>query len=120
MPTLFQRSATWLGTRLQNAAGRTATYTRYSGTTVALTAVPSVHAYEVVDEGIHTLVTSWDFVIPRDDLGFDPAQGDQITETLNSVATVYEVQPIGSLPCFEWLDSSGLLLKVHTKKVDED
>lgn len=46
-----------------------------------------------------------------------PTEGDKITETLQSgVVVTGEVKRTSDRPCFE-LDSSGLVLLVHTKRI---
>jgi hypothetical protein len=46
-----------------------------------------------------------------------PQQGDRIHETLNGVTVVYEGMPVGTRKPCEFLDTSGILLTVHSKKV---
>jgi hypothetical protein len=121
MPTLMQRGATWLGPRLQTAGGRSVAYRRGNGTPVTLTATPTRVEYTTTNaDGMQTLVESWDWIITAADVGFDPIPGDEIRETINSVATVYEVFEIGSKPCFEWADTAGILWVIHSSKTEAD
>lgn len=84
-----------------------------------LTATPQQVTYQVpTGDGGLTLVEAWDWTITASELGFDPVEGDEITETLNSVERIYETLSIGDKPCFEWLDTAGILIVVHTKRVD--
>ncbi len=128
MPNLLQRGATWLGGKLQTAAGRTINYER-RGQTFTATGVPNKVDYEVdVDPqtGLAIAVTFYDWTFTLDDLGFDgdsddalfeALPGDQISETLNGVASVYEAAPVAKRKVMEWLDSAGILVIVHTKLV---
>jgi hypothetical protein len=119
MPTLMQRGATWLGTRLQTAGGREVTYRRGNGTPVTLTATPTRIEYTVAQsDGSLTQVESWDWIITAEDLGFDPIPGDEIRETINGVAKVYHTMPLQNNKCFDWSDTAGILLTVHSKLVE--
>lgn len=117
MPNLMQRGATWLGSKLQTAAGRSATYRRGNGAPVTLTATPKLQTYNVVSsDGVLTQVESWDWIVTAEDLGFDPIDNDRINETINDVNTTYRVHGIGTKPCFEWADTSGILWVIHSSK----
>ncbi len=118
MPNLMQRGTTWLGTKLQSAAGRSIVYMQ-GGVPYPLTATPTTKDYEVIgDDGMPTVVSRWDFIITSSELAVTPRTGDRITETLNSSTVTYEVLPISETkPCCEALDNSAILLLVHTKKV---
>lgn len=115
MPNLMNRGASWLATRLQTAGGRSVSYQRGNDDPVSLTGTPTKHVYEVVNsEGGLTQVEIWDWILTLTDLGFEPWQGDLITESLNSAARTYRVSKIGDQPCFTWLDTSGVMLLVHS------
>ena len=123
MPNLLQRGATFLGSRMQTAAGRSVTYARRDRT-VTLTGWPSKQEYEVADDetGLPLKATYYDWSFIADDLVFDderivPRPGDQISETLNSQDFVYEAMAPGKMPVSERLDASDTLLVVHTKIV---
>jgi hypothetical protein len=124
MPTLMQNAATWLGAQLQAAAGRSIIYHRSSDVSGTISGVCSKVEYEVLDrdEGAMTAVTFDDWLFTASELivngtAITPRIGDQITETLNGTTITYEVLPIDKRPCFEFADSSGILLTVHTKRV---
>ena len=122
MPNLLQRGATWLGDRLQDAAGQTVVYARGSQS-VSATATPRKVDYEVDDEdGIPRRVTfyDWDFiatdmVFTGETEQFDAMPGDQVRVTVSGFEYTYEAMPAGKKPATEWLDSSGVLRTVHTK-----
>lgn len=121
MPNLMTRGATWLGSRLQTAGGRSVTYRRGNQEPVTLTATPTRIVYEVAQsDGLVTQVESWDWIITAVDLGFDPIPGDEIRETIGGVDKVYEVFEIGTKPCFEWTDTAGVLLTVHSRLVEAE
>jgi len=46
-----------------------------------------------------------------------PASGDQIQETIAGIVHTFEVMPIGSSPCYEWVGTQKPQWKVHTKFV---
>jgi hypothetical protein len=125
MPNLLQRGATWLGERLQTAAGRSVIYSS-GGQSFTATAWPAKVDYEVDDEdGIPRRVTFYDWTFAREDLDFDDdpkpfsaKPGDRIVETLNAVELTYEVMPAGKRPVMEWADSGGELILIHTKLVN--
>lgn len=123
MTNLMQDGATWLGNRLKWHAGRTVTYRRSQGT-VSLVGCVTMNEYEVPNlDGLSTEVQSYDWTITAADLVIHgvqvtPQVGDQITETLNGTERIWEVLPVSQdKPCYEWLDTSGLLLLIHTKQV---
>ena len=123
MTNLLQDAAVWLGDRLKESAGRQVTYARGAQESDPITGTVAQHQYEVVEnDGSVTTVLAYDWSFTAADLviagsPIKPRSGDRIKETLNGDAIEFEVLPIGKLPCSEWLDTSGILLLVHTKKV---
>ena len=123
MSNLLQYAAVWLGDRLKESAGRQVSYARGVQQSDPITGTVVQHQYEVVEsDGSVTLVLAYDWTFTASDLvvagnPIKPRSGDRIKETLNGEAIEFEVLPIGKLPCSEWLDTSGILLLVHTKKV---
>lgn len=124
MTTLMQRGATWLGARLKTAAGRSFVLTRGAASTAAFTAaVASCEYEEMGDDGLQTSVRYDDLTIVAADVvvsgsQVEPRDGDVLAETLNGVVIQYEVLPLQKRPAVEWLDSSGILLLVHTKRIN--
>ena len=120
MPNLLQRGASFLGSRLQTAAGREVVYSRKSQS-VTLTGWPSLQEYEVDDEdGIPRRVTfyDWTFItaeldFANDEETFAARPGDQITVD----GETYELMPPGKKPVAERLDAFGLNTLIHTKRV---
>jgi len=122
MPNVLTNGAAWLGGQLQAAAGVEVWYVRRSNC-VPITAWPTIHEYEVLDEdGIPTRVLSydWAFVAAELVLGgqpIEPRPGDLVVETVDGLECPFEAMPLGKKPCFERLDASGQLIVVHTKQV---
>lgn len=122
--TLIQNGLTWFGARLKIADGRTVTYARGTST-VNLTAVPTMHKYQVfTTEGFETQVTSCDYQITAADLVISgsvivPRAGDQITESIGGVNQTFEVMNLGEegTPYDYEAGHDGKLLTVHTKRV---
>ena len=120
---LLQDGATWLGQQLKAVAGVTITYTRGINAATGLTGTVTLARYETVDsEGFGIVALSRDYVLHAADLVVGgalivPRAGDQITETILGTAQVFEVMALGELKESEPLDTDGLLLLIHTKKV---
>lgn len=123
MSNLLQDGVTWLSAKLKTAAGVTVKYYRGSSY-VEITATPSLHEYEVVDEdGFATALTSRDYIITADDLVIAtattaPRPGDRIIESINGESRTFEVMPLAAGQAYEPLDKDGELITVHTKRVD--
>jgi hypothetical protein len=121
---LLQDGATWLGQQLKAVAGVTVTYTRGINAATGLTGTVTMARYETVDsEGFGVVALSRDYVLHAADLVVGgtmivPRAGDQITETILGVAQTFEVMALGELRESEPLDTDGLMLLVHTKKVN--
>jgi hypothetical protein len=119
MQNLFEAAVSHLAPTLSGNIGREVTYRRGNSTPVTLTATPTRIEYTVAQsDGSLTQVESWDWIITAEDLGFDPGIGDEIRETLNGVAKVYHTMPLQNNKCFDWSDTAGILLTVHSKLVE--
>jgi hypothetical protein len=123
MTTLMQRGASWLAGKLQAAAGRSVTL-HWRNKSVAVTGTVTLQQYEVVDEnGLTTLVESWDWTFTAAELLLDgqsvrPTKGYWLSETLNSEEVRYDVMPVGSKPPTETVDAFETLVVVHTKRAE--
>lgn len=123
MPNLMQRGATWLAGKLQTAAGRTVVYRRGNLSGDPITAACSMKQYSIVDaEGFTTTVESVDWLVTTAELVVQgavitPRPGDRIHEILGGVLVEYEAMKLGSEPCSEWLDTSGVMTVIHTKRI---
>lgn len=74
-------------------------------------------------EGYRIEYTDLDFIILTQDLILggkisEPQRGDRIKECYTD--ELWEVLPFGDAGCFEKCDSSGLRIKIHVKKVQEN
>jgi hypothetical protein len=122
MTNLLQDGATWLGGRLKSHAGVTVIYARGAGS-VSVTASVEEHRYEVVDtEGFGVTALSRDYIVHAADLVINSAEitpraGDRVTETIRGASCTFEVMAIGDTKEYELLDTDGVLLRIHTKKV---
>ena len=84
-----------------------------------------MHQYEVVDaEGFGITMLSRDYIIQAADLILNgsevtPRPGDRIVETIRSVSETFEVMAIGQMKEYEPLDTDGVMLKIHTKRITQ-
>lgn len=118
MPNTMQNAAAWLGANLQAAAGRTIVLSRGAQKSSAITGTVAMQDYSLVDEnGFATTFTSYDWTFVTDDLPWEVTNGHRIRETLNGEVIEYEILPPPDRKAVEWLDTSGVLTLVHTKKV---
>lgn len=126
MTNILRRGATWLGTKLQTAAGRTVRIKRRGKLSAEITATVASKEYEVPDsDGIPQKILHFDWTFVTSEIvletnAVDLRSGDWIIETLSGVEQIFEVLPIGKMPCVEWADTSGILTLVHTKRVARD
>lgn len=123
MTTLLQRGVTAFSSRIKTAAGRSVTITRQSNSTATITGACASNAYsEVGEDGLQTSVTYDDWTFTAADIVIssttvEPRDGDVITETINGDTVKWEVLPLQNKPCTEWLDTTGTLLLVHTRRI---
>jgi hypothetical protein len=116
MPNLLQTGAAWLGEQMRAHAGRVVTVQQGATTINGLTAWHQAHTHTIIsEEGLATQVRTWDWRFVAADLpdGFEFRAGAEIKDG----GARYEVVPLGSGPCAEPADSSGVLLTVHTQRV---
>lgn len=114
--TLRERGATWHATRLKVGAGVSVTIRRRGESQTATGWLAAV-LYDVLDDGVMTVVTFHDWNFARADLDWLPQQGDEITATINSVARKFVVQPPPNGKAVEDKDSSGIGVVVHTDEI---
>lgn len=119
MTNLLQDGIDWLVDRLEDEAGRAVVYAR-GELSLSITAIAETQEYTVMDEkrAIPTRVVSQDFILRRSQVAFggavsDPRAGDRLTDA----AGTFELMPLGTSPCYEWLDPDGDMVLIHTKKV---
>lgn len=124
MSNLLQDGATWLAGQLQDHAGRDVVLRRQGQAPTELTGTVVMQQYDVVDEetGIVLTVLSYDWVFTASEyrvagVQVPPLPYDRLEETLAGSSIAFEVMGLGRKPCWEWLDTSGIMLLVHSKKV---
>lgn len=117
----MQSAAAWLGAELKTHAGRVVSVRQGATTHTGLTGWCGMHEHEVEDPGgFYTKAKSYDWEYVASDLpdGFRFRAGDEVIETVDGVVRRYEVLPLSAAePEQEEMDSAGVLLKVHTKRV---
>jgi hypothetical protein len=120
MSNVLEEGTEWLAGELQAFASRAVTYRRGGLVSSPIAAIPAQQMYEVIDEdGFATSVQYFDWSIPAVDLvlgnaRIEPRQGDRIID--GNVA--YDVLPVGKRPCVEPIDPAGILLLLHTRRVN--
>lgn len=122
---LLDRGQSALLDRMKIAAGRTITYTRKSdGLTATLTAWPgnTLYARTTEQPGASRIWGDRDYLFAVADLAiantaFTPAKGDRITETIDGVATTFELQTPTAEPVWRYADQLRTMIRVHTKRV---
>ena len=124
MSNMLQDGATWLAGQLQTHAGRDVVLRRQGQSPTDLTGTVVMHEYDVVDEetGIVFTVLSYDWMFTASEyqvtgVQVPPLPYDRLEETLAGSSIAFEVMGLGKKPCWEWLDTSGIMLLVHSKKV---
>lgn len=123
MTTFLQRGQAWHAAKLKVAAGVSGIYRQGNRESASLTATVTLQEYEIVeaDGSVNSVLmhdwtfTAADLVIEGD--AITPRPRDTWEATINGVQETYEVLPLGNKPCFERADTSGIEIKVHTKKV---
>ena len=113
MTNMMQDAAAWLGSRLQEQAGRSVIYSR-GGTKITTTGVLRERMYRSASKaGLFTQTKAYDWLLPSADLTITPRRGDKIT----SGGVTYEVLPIDDLPVWEYHDNANETTVIHTKRV---
>lgn len=126
MGDLLDDGLAWLAEQLKAHASRTVVYRR--GTDEVTVQALVGRTLLKLDDGYGGVRMEWtdrDFVIAADDLVLGgektlPQRGDQVRETVDGKALVYEVLAPGSEPEWRWSDPHRRLLRIHTKQVGEE
>jgi hypothetical protein len=75
-------------------------------------------------QGQNGVIEAWesrDYLVKTDELPYgEPRRGDIIFETLDGVATLYEVTAPRGVPIFHYADAFQTILRIHTKQIDRD
>lgn len=120
---MLRDGATWLAGQLQDHAGDAVVFCR-GATEIPCTAVRNRAEYEIQDElGLVTQVTVDDFTFVAADLvigesEIEPRPGDLVKATVRGATWTFEVMDVGSRRCCEFADASGVMLLVHTKRIN--
>lgn len=108
---------------LAEVFGGTVSIHRGTTSTSAVTAEAVSRNYEVDDEeGFAVTVHARDYLIDVADYLFDstvtqPRAGDRIKESIGGTTHVFEVMPLGSRPCVEWIGNSKAQWLIHAKLI---
>lgn len=121
---LLQAGAERLAAVLRKSASRPVTYCR--GThRVAVHATVSRKVLDAITaNGTVVTIERWDFLVAAEELAINgqkitPQPGDTLRETLGGVTRVYEVgNPVAGSDCYTFSDSSRIILRIHTKRID--
>lgn len=118
MPNMLESGAAWLGGKLKASAGRTVSVSVGPQVVHGLIGFVSVNDYEVTDsEGFMTRVQRHDWSFESEDLeGLKYKDGPTVTIT-DQNGERFEVGPVGDRPAVENLDTSGVLVMLHSRKV---
>jgi len=120
-PNLLTTGSDWLADTLKDHAGTAVTYYR-GALSVDLTATVGQSERDVEGaDGVLITAESHDFLILTADLilggqQVEPAPGDLIRETAGGTTYVWEVLPIGGVPCWRYSDPDRKAIRIHTKK----
>jgi hypothetical protein len=127
MATLFANARDWLADQMQAAAGVSVSYARAAGgAAISLTPWVGRSGFTAeVEGGAYVQWGDRDYLIQRSDLTVsgsevEPALGDRLTETINGVSHVFEVQtPKSGEPVagWRWSDQSRSVYRLHVKRV---
>lgn len=102
--------------------GDSITYSRGTNS-VTITAIAAEINREVEDEdGVPVQLQRRTYEINAADLvvggnAITPRPGDLIAESINGTTQTFEVLPLGSKPCFDWLDSQHRRVLVYAKRI---
>lgn len=119
MTNLMQKGAAWLGERLKAVAGRTVTVEQEHRTWTNVVGSVMKSTLEVVStEGFLHRVSADDWTFSTADLpGLRQDLPASVIETVDGVTTTWESFPIPGGEDKDDLDTSSILLVIHTKKV---
>jgi hypothetical protein len=120
--SLLTRGADFLNRALGTGAGVTISYTRVAGGAAieiddAVVGRSSQTSQSGPGEPVSRFnFTERDYLIPADSLGYTPAAGDRIAETIDGTAYTFQVMPSNGLKEWDWCDSGKTRYRVRCKK----
>lgn len=110
--------------RVLRLCGRQVTVTyRRAGISAQVPATPAVGRIDLMTaEQLGLRTRNRDWLIEQADLVLDgqettPAVGDLIEHKAAGKLVTWRVSPLGDQPCFDPIDESGVLLRVHSQRV---
>lgn len=118
---VFSSAARLVLDSLASAGGVSVVYEDGENDPITVTATRgSTRTENVVDDVASMFARVEDFIIKAEDLDFgegpiEPEKGHRIKFGND----VYEVNPIGSEPCYQRSDRDGYYLRIHTKLISE-
>ena len=124
MADLLQQAVEWLDGMRASHLSQTVTYQRGSES-VQLAATLGSTGYETSDDfGATVQARTTDFIVSADALVLDghvsaPQPGDRISVAARTKVLVYEVLALPGGEHYRPADPHGLMLRIHTKQVDE-
>lgn len=119
MADLLASGAEWLAGQLHASASTAVVFVRGS-TAVEAQATIGSSAFEAA--GQNGVVERWesrDFIVRVADLPFGEMQrGDKVVETINGIATTYDVASPRGVPLWHYGDAFRQTIRVHTVQSD--
>jgi len=116
---LLSSGAAWLAGQLHASAATTVVFVRGAS---AVEAKATIGASAFDAQGQSGVVERWesrDYIIRVDDLPFGEMQrGDKVVETVNGIATTYEVAAPRGVPLWHYGDAFRQTVRVHTIQSD--
>jgi hypothetical protein len=113
MGNMLNTGMGWLAQQRSTHCASSISYI-HNGTGNTVLATRGRTSAEVDDgDGMAVEIHIWDFLINRDDLGFDPYVGLCFTDN----GSKYEVVPITGEGPWRWSASRGNTMRIHTKYI---
>jgi hypothetical protein len=113
---LRERGMAWHASKSKTGSGVSATIRRRAATQTVTGWLAAVQ-YEVIDDGVLTLVTLHDWSFAKADVAWMPQRGDEITATINGTARKFTVTAPPNGKPVEHKDSHAFELVVHTDEI---
>ncbi|HMP78422.1 MAG TPA: hypothetical protein PKD54_03110 [Pirellulaceae bacterium] len=120
---MIKSGLAWLQNQLATYAGEAIMYHAGSTSIEIADAIMGRSIYEIEDAGGATVraeVTDW-LVNPArlsiNDQAFEPEPGHRIEQVINGIVRRFEVQHLGSEPCWRWSGPSRNRMRIHTREI---
>ena len=120
MSSFIDRAFAVADVLFEEAFGITVVLVRRKVESQPVTAQVVMRNYDVLTEGVPTVVHARDYLIARAAYDFgngptDPQAGDRIKEVIHGQDRCFELLPLGTRPAAEWADANGQNWLIHTK-----